>query len=196
MREMIKMVVILTVLSSVSGGLLASLRDATKERIEGQVLEFVQGPAIRKIMKGIDNDPVADRFTLKINGADTNFFIGKVDGKPRYIALEAKATGFGGDVGMMVAIDMKTDKIVGVSATTHNETPGLGARVATDTDFTSQFAGLPADQQFKVTKDGGSINALSGATITSRAVCEAVHKAGLLYEKNKQKIKQEIGKAG
>jgi electron transport complex protein RnfG len=50
MREMIKMVVVLTVLSSFSGGLLAALRDGTKDKIENQQLEFVKGPAIRKIL--------------------------------------------------------------------------------------------------------------------------------------------------
>ena len=47
MREMIKMVVVLTVLCCLSGGLLASLRDSTKDRIENQQLEFVKGPAMK-----------------------------------------------------------------------------------------------------------------------------------------------------
>ncbi len=65
MREMIKMVVVLTVISLLSGGLLAALRDGTKERIESQELEFVKGPAIRSIFEGVTNDPVASRFQIK-----------------------------------------------------------------------------------------------------------------------------------
>ena len=66
MREMIKMVVVLTVLSTVSGGLLAAVKSGTQERIENQVLNFVKGPAIRSIMEGATNDPINDRFNLAV----------------------------------------------------------------------------------------------------------------------------------
>ncbi|MDD2389747.1 MAG: electron transporter RnfG, partial [Desulfobacterales bacterium] len=62
MRDMIKMVVVLTVLCIFSGGLLAALRTGTSTQIENQQLQFVKGPAIMKIMEGALNDPIADRF--------------------------------------------------------------------------------------------------------------------------------------
>ena len=60
MRDMIKMVVVLTVLAAFSGGLLAALRDATKDKIELQQLTFVKGPAIKSIFKDASNDPIAE----------------------------------------------------------------------------------------------------------------------------------------
>ncbi len=192
MREMIKMVVVLTVLSTVSGGLLAAIRSGTQERIDSQVLKFVKGPAIEKIMEGASNNPIKDRFSLKAGEAEKNFFVGVFDGSPGVVAFETKGSGYGGDVGVMVAVNVETGKIHGVSVTTHNETPGVGARVETHEDFKNQFNGVPIGTETKVKKDGGGITAMAGATITSRAVCTAVRKAGDFYEKVKPKIKKKL----
>ncbi|NOY67976.1 MAG: RnfABCDGE type electron transport complex subunit G [Deltaproteobacteria bacterium] len=192
MREMVKMVIILTALSTLSGGLLAALKSRTQERIDSQVLEFVKGPAIRTILNKVSNDPIADRFTIKKGDIKETFFVGKVDGKPSLLAFEASGTGFGGPVGMMVGINVDTGKIIGTEVTTHNETPGVGANVENDTAFVGQFAGLPVNSKETVTKDGGKITAMSGATITSRAVCAAVTRAGEIYEKMKPEIEEKL----
>ncbi len=192
MREIAKMVIVLTVLSCISGGLLAMVRDKTQERIEGQVLEFVKGPAIRKILAGAANDPIADRFTLTDGDTERSFFVGKYDGKPSVVAFETFAGGYGGDVGLMVAVSVDTDRILGVGVTTHNETPGVGANVETDAGFTGQFAGMDIAAGPKVTQDGGAINAMSGATITSRSVCVAVDRAGQLYQRLKPEILKQL----
>jgi len=192
MREMVKMVIVLTLLSSFSGGLLAAIRNNTQERIDSQVLKFVKGPAIQTIMEGADNNPIQDRFAIPVGETEKNFFVGVFEGKPNVVAFETKAGGYGGDVGVMVAVNVETGKIHGISVTTHNETPGLGARVETDADFKSQFDGVPVGTEIQVKKDGGDITALSGATITSRAVTRAVTKAGQLFEKVKPKIMEEL----
>lgn len=192
MREMVKMVIVLVVLSSLSGGLLAALKDTTQERIDNQVLKFVKGPAIQNILQGATNDPVADRFSLTVNDSERNFFVGVFDGTPRAVAFETTAGGFGGDMGVMVAVDVNTDEIIGVSVTTHNETPGIGSAVETDTGFKNQFAGKPVATDFKVKNDGGNITAMSGATVTSRAMCAAVRKAGDMYQQVKSQIKDQV----
>jgi electron transport complex protein RnfG len=192
MREMITMVVVLTVLSAFSGGLLSGLRNATASKIEVQQLKFVKGPAIKEILKGASNDPIADRFAIKDGDVERKFFVGKFDGKANTVVLESSGKGYGGDVGLMVAVNTENDKIVGVGVTTHSETPGLGARAKDDPGFVSQFKGLPAEETFKVTSDGGKVNAMSGATITSRAVCSAASDAGMIYKKLKPQIEQKL----
>lgn len=194
MREMIKMVVVLTILSSFSGGLLAALKDGTKEKIENQELEMVKGPALRVILEGASNDVVADRFKVTDNEVEHNIFVGVFDGKPNTIALESEANGFADKVGMIVAFNIDDDKLVGMGVTTHKETPGLGARAKTDANFSQQFTGLPATDPLKVTQDGGSINALGGATITSRGVCAGVSSAIELYKKLKPTLVEELKK--
>lgn len=192
MRELIKMVVVLTVISLLSGGLLAALRDNTQERINSQVLEFVKGPAIRAIFEGASNDPIASRFQLKDGEVQRTFFVGVLDGQPRGVALESSGKGYGGEVGLMVGIDVKDDKLLGVGVTTMSETPGLGARAKTDPSFTAQFKGRSLSEPVKVTQDGGSINAISGATITSRAVSSGVSDALALYERLKPQITEKM----
>lgn len=192
MREMIKMVVVLTVLSALSGGLLAYIRDNTKEQIENQQLLFVKGPAINEILKGAANDPIADRFKLKDGETEIAFFVGVFDGEPSAVATESYGKGYGGDVGLMVGIDTKNDKLIGASVTTHAETPGMGARAKEDPSFAAQFKGLSAAEGFKVSGDGGKINAISGATITSRAVCAAATGVVETYKRLKPQIEENL----
>ena len=192
MREMIKMIIVLTILSCFSGGVLAYLRNSTQERIDNQVLEFVKGPAIRTIFEGASNNPIADRFTLKDGDVERTFFVAIYDGVPKGVAFETSGKGFGGDVGVMVGIDVKDDKLLGVGVTTHSETPGMGARAKTDPSFVDQFKGQSVKKPFKVTADGGTINALSGATITSRAVSAATTEADQIYEKLKPEIDDKL----
>jgi len=192
MRDMMKMVIVLTVLASFSGGLLASIRNGTKERIEVAQLNFVKGPAIKEIMVGSSNDPVVDRFKMDIGETEMDFFIGKFDGKANTVALEAFGKGYGGDVGVMVAINVENGTIHGVSVTTHAETPGMGAKAKEDPSFVSQFKGKSIDSPIKVTNDGGTINIISGSTITSRAVANAATDAAKVYLENKDQILEKI----
>jgi len=186
------MVVVLTVLSTISGGLLSGLKNATASKIEVQQLKFVKGPAIKTILEGVSNDPIADRFAIKDGKVERKFFVGKFGDKADTVVLESYGKGYGGDVGLMVAVNVKDDTILGVGVTTHSETPGLGARAKDDPDFVSQFKGMPIKETFKVTNDGGKVNAMSGATITSRAVCSAASDAGMIYKKLKPQLDEKL----
>ena len=186
------MVVVLTVLSVVSGGSLAFIQDKTTANIENNKLQFVKGPAIREILEGATNDPIKDRFNLESDGIEHTFFTGVIDGKPNIVVFESSGKGFGGEVGMVVGVDLATDKIVGVGVTTHSETPGVGSRAKSDPSFVAQFKGLPLEETFKVKADGGQVDALSGATITSRAVSAGVTDAGKLYKALKSKIQENV----
>lgn len=192
MRELIKMVVVLTVLAAFSGGLLAGLRNGTAAQIEKQQLEFVKGPAIKKILEGVSNDPISDRFKISDGDMERSFFVGKFDGKAKMVAFESFGKGFAGEVGLMVGINLETDKIVGIGVTTHSETPGLGAMAKDDPGFVAQFKGFSITEPIKVTNDGGQVNAISGATITSRAVCAAATDAGKVYQKLKPQVSEKI----
>ncbi|MDA8404189.1 MAG: RnfABCDGE type electron transport complex subunit G [Desulfobacteraceae bacterium] len=193
MNEMVKMVMVLTVLSAVSGGVLAGLHRSTASRIEAQQLMFVKGPAIKAILAGADNDPISDRFKLSDAGTETNFFVGKRNGKADSIAFESFGKGFGCDIGLMVGVNLASGRVIGAAVTTHSETPGFGARAKDDPAFSAQFKGISMmDKQIKVNKDGGQMNALSGATITSRGVCAAVTKAMSTFQKLAPQIKEQI----
>jgi len=193
MREMIKMVVVLTILSSLSGGLLAIVRNQTLEKIENQQLKFEKAPAIKAILQGVSNDPLKDRFKLKYKDREVTFFVGIINDKP-CIAFEDYGKGFSGDIGVMVGVNLETDKIIGIGVTTSSETPGVGSKAKTTPDLSRQFKDLSILKPILIKADDGTIDAISGATITSRGVCLAVTKAGTLYTKLKPEIINQVKK--
>ena len=86
------------------------------------------------------------------------------------------AKGYGGDISVMTGVDAD-GKVTGVNVLSHAETAGLGAKAAEES-FRDRFIGLV--QGITVSKDKAgenSIDAITGATITSRAVTEAVNAA-------------------
>ena len=88
--------------------------------------------------------------------------------------VEAEVSGSQGMI--TVAVGVNADlSCNGISIIESSETSGLGSK-ANDDFFRDQFPGLNADTA-KVTKDGGSVEAITGATITSKAVCSAVRAA-------------------
>ncbi len=192
MREMIKMVLVLAFLAAFSGGLLAAIKDNTAEDIEKQKLNFVKGPAIKQILEGASNDPISDRFLIRDQDQERSFFVGIYDGTPKAVAFETFGKGFGGDIGVMVAVDAATDRIVGVSVTTHQETPGIGDRAKTDPNFPAQFAGKPLEGEFRPKPDGGQVDVLSGATVTTRGVAGALTQASRVYERVKPQINEKL----
>ncbi len=192
MREMVNLFIAVLIFSTVSGGLLAFVQGSTKERITNQQLKFVKGPAIEQILEGCTNEPITDRFTLTDGEEERIFFVGEFDGKRNTVAFESSGGGFGGDIGVIVAVNVETDDIVGVAVTTHTETPGLGSRAKDDPSFAVQFKGLPIKDTFSVKPDGGQIDAVSGATVTSRGVCGAVTASSAVYFRLKDEVIKKL----
>ena len=93
-------------------------------------------------------------------------------------AVEVVPQGFGGAITMMVGVDFQGN-VLGVSVINQTETAGLGAVCGADNSageaFRGQFVGMSGD--LAVTKDGGQVDAITGATITSRAVTAGVNAA-------------------
>jgi electron transport complex protein RnfG len=188
---MIKLFLAVVIFSSVAGLVLAAVKSGTQERIELQQLKYVKGPAILQILDGCSNDPLKDRFKIKDGDVERSFFVGVFDGKPDVVAFETSGGGFGGDIGVMTAVNLDTDKLVGVGVTTHSETPGVGSRTKTDPSFSKQFKGLPIKANFKIKGDGGDVDALSGATVSSKGVCAALTKTAEIYGRLKSEIEEK-----
>jgi electron transport complex protein RnfG len=192
MREMLRLFLVVTLFGAISGGVLAGVRAGTKERIEYQQIKFVKGPAIQEIMKGSTNDPLTTRFKIKDGKEERTFFVGVFGGKPNTVAFESSGKGYGGNLDIMVAVNVDKDEIVGVGVTTHRETPGVGARVKSDPKFVNQFKGQSIGEPFKLKADGGKIDAISGATVSSRGVTGAVVSSGEIYNRLKSNILEKM----
>ena len=100
--------------------------------------------------------------------------------------------GYSGDIDIIVGIN--TDgTVAGVRALNHRETPGLGDKVdRKKSDWIDSFTGKslvnPGIERWKVKKDKGIFDQFTGATITPRAVTNAVKQALLYFEENREQI--------
>lgn len=194
MNNIIKLFIIVTIFSAIAGLALGAVNEFTKDTIELQVVKYVKGPAIEKIFADATNNPLEDRKKIKDGEKEIDIFIGEFNGRKNAVAFEAIGKGgYAGDVGVMVAFDLDTDELVGIGVTTSGETPGLGSRAKTDPKFAGQFKGLSAiESVFKIRPAGGDIDALSGATLTSNAVCGGVTEAVETYKRLKEEILKNI----
>ena len=110
--------------------------------------------------------------------ADATGIVSKVYQGANGYAVEVGPSGFDNTLTLMVGVDNE-GKVLGISVVSHAETAGLGAVADADTPkgiaFREQFVG--ASGAVSVTKDGGTMDAITGATITSRAICVGVNAA-------------------
>jgi len=175
MNDIIKLILVLTIISAASSALLAAVYSKTKEPIAA-VLELRTANAARKVMPA----DMAVPEKKQING--TTFFVAKKDGKPAAVALEGHSkNGYGGDIVLMIGLS--TDgKLVNYQKLVANETPGLGTKMESDA-FRKPLLGRPLKTDWRVKKDGGEVDAITAATISSRAVLECIRDAIGKYEK-------------
>lgn len=197
MRDIIKMIVVLTVIATAMGTTLSVVESVTRAPIEYSKLKFVKGPAVLSVLTDYDNDPIKDYkgdVILEEKPGEKitkSLFPAKKDGKTFAIAFEVTGQGYGGPIGIMVGIDLKTGRLTGMRVMTHSETPGLGAR-SVQPEFYEQFPGLGIEKAALSAK-GGKINAISGATMTSTGVVSAVKEALELFTRSKDKIISAVG---
>ena len=93
-------------------------------------------------------------------------------GEEGYTAEGTCKDGYGGDITLMVGFKKDKKTVISYKVLAASETPGLGMKLKTP-EFAGQFAGKDG-RALKVKKDGGEIEAITSATITSRAVCRAI----------------------
>ncbi len=202
MNPSLRMLLVLGGIALVSGTALGALHQATWERAENNVLRFKKIPAvvaIRETFSGpldaetraaLEEELLAEKRTATLaDGSSMLFFVVNREGVPYAAAIENYGQGFGGKLGVMVGIELDTGNLVGMGVTTMSETPGIGTRVHEE-GFAGQFAGMSRETIFKVKKDGGDLDAITGATISSRAVAQAVEAAVAVWNENADVIRE------
>jgi electron transport complex protein RnfG len=197
------MIVVLAAITGASGLLLAGVNQGTKDQRKKQLLQYVKGPAVTEVLAGSENQPLDDVKELEVKLAGEGpGAVSVVDVFPAYkngeiwaVAYEVIGKGYGGEIGVIVGIEVAEEELLGIGITTHKETPGLGARIR-EQGFRSGFAGLPLSGEAKLKADGGEVDAVSGATISSQGVCEAVTQAFDFYRENKEEILASVAKQG
>ena len=190
MNKIIKNTVILTLITLIAGICLGAVYEITKEPI-AQAQDAAKKEAWQQVFPDadandfelIDVDQKAADKAIKDLGVKATIDEVCTVGEEGYVVTVTDKEGYGGDIKITVGITAE-GTINGISILSITETAGLGMR-ATEPAFYEQYQGKQAEK-FVVSKDGGDgepIDALSGATITSRAVTGAVN-AALGYYQN------------
>ncbi|MBD3272299.1 MAG: RnfABCDGE type electron transport complex subunit G [Elusimicrobia bacterium] len=164
MKRIFNLSLRLAILCIVASAGLSSIYQLTADKIvENQRIELEN--KLKQVL------PEADRFE-EVSGR----FIGYHNGEQVGIAVRADPQGYGGPISMLIGIDTN-DTVTGIAIISHKETPGLGKKIENDA-FREQFEGKK-DNQVKLNKDSseGTIDAITAATISSRAVARAVYEA-------------------
>ena len=183
---LINMLVALLVIAAVSGGLLGLVYGVTKDAI-AEVDQKKNEAAIQAVLP-LEGEITykADTLSYDYEGTTLTFpcnLAYDANGNFQGAAVKTSEGGFGGKIDMMVGF-LADGTIKGTSVLSHAETPGLGANMTGK--FKDQFVDKnPADFKLIVKKDGGDVDAITAATITSRAFSKAVDKAYQAFEANK-----------
>jgi Na+-translocating ferredoxin:NAD+ oxidoreductase subunit G len=187
MKENFKLGGILLIITMIAGILLGVANNLTKEaiiensKISKEDLSYIM-PEAEKIQDmdiELDSEGNIKEVYEAVNGSDTVGYVLKVTSK-----------GFHGAIDFVVGIS-KEDKVSGIKVLSHNETPGLGAKISEE-KFTSRFKDKPLEylEVVKVTPNKETeVEAISGATSSSKASVNAVNEAITFYL---EKIKGEV----
>ena len=171
------MVLSLTLLALVASACLGFVYEKTKIPIEMSILNK-KLDAIKLVTPGFTNDPNAEMFRLPTGEGDSlDIYPAKKDSVVIGYAVNTYTKdGFSGNINLMAGF--KPDgTIINITVLEQKETPGLGTKM-TEPKFKDQFNDKnPAAFSLKVKKDGGPVDAITAATISSRAFCDAVERA-------------------
>ena len=180
----INMVATLFIVTFVSSAAVGYVYEVTKEPIAQAKLEK-KTSAIRSVVPEFDNNPIEESYTIDSSLGLLSFYPAKMGSQLVGTAIESITNkGFGGTVKLMVGL-LPNGIIKDIAVLEHKETPGLGDKMdKSKSDFSLQFNGKnPAKTKLSVSKDGGDIKAITAATISSRAFCDAVQRAYTSYMK-------------
>ncbi len=185
------MVVSLLTITLVAGFSLGFVNDLTKGPKAKAKLER-KISALKLVLPTFDNNPVEDLKLIKSDKAKDSVEIYPAYSNNELVgtAITGSSTkGFSGLIKIMVGFKPNGD-ITNIVVLDQKETPGLGTKIK-DLKFIQQYKNKnPSSFNLKVIKDGGEIDALTGATISSRAFSESVQMAYDEFIKNSDSIKE------
>jgi Na+-translocating ferredoxin:NAD+ oxidoreductase subunit G len=187
MKDLIKMAAALTAISVVAGYLLATTNKITKAPIAAARLAEKMD-AMQKVLPPYDNDPMADTCIVQEAGRQWTFYVARMQGAFAGAAFEAASDqGYSGTIRILAGI-LPDNSIKGLEIVEQSETPGLGAKISARA-FKDQFHGKAIfGTRWMVKKDGGDIDAITGATISPRAVVAALQTGLAAYTNNLDRI--------
>lgn len=177
----INMFLSLLIFTGIASFALAGVYNITKEPI-AKVEKLKKENAIKEVIPEFDTIITRD-ITIPDQARPVGITQGYKDGTPAGIAVQSYSLkGYSGLIELMVGFDTASC-ITKIEVLQQKETPGLGTKMG-NPEFKEQFYGKdPSEFRLKVKKDGGDVDAITAATISSRAFCDAVQRAYDVYNK-------------
>ena len=177
-KNFIAPIAALLVIAVVSAFVLGEVHEITLDPIQ-EAKDARELKAISEVVEDFDNDPFEERKVIvtKNRRHKLDMYPARKDGQLHSVAIKSYTnTGFAGRIELMVGFNAD-GSVNNFKVLSSHETPGLGAKID-EPKFKKQFKGMhPQRHAFKVRQDGGKIDAVTGATISSRAIIRAITRA-------------------
>ena len=183
------MVVTLLLVTDIAATALGFVYDLTKDAIEVAKLK-AQAEAITKVLPNYETLGQSTKVATETPGDSLEVFPAYNGNNLVGVAVKTFTNkGFGGFISIMAGVD-KDGNFSGYEVLEHKETPGLGSKMGVwfnnaEKPKQNVIGKNPKTTKFKVTKDGGEIDAITASTISSRAFLDAMQRAYNAYEENK-----------
>ncbi|MFH1347618.1 MAG: RnfABCDGE type electron transport complex subunit G [Candidatus Margulisiibacteriota bacterium] len=173
MNKLAKMIIVLSVIGLISGGVLAIVYQWAQPKIVANQIKETDA-AVFKVLPGTKS------YKQIAKGELTYFECFDAKGGKVGTAILCKGNGYQGEIKLMVGVNADFSKFTGMIVLEQLETPGLGAKIV-EQKFQDQFKGLATKPPIEYVKGvkpekGNEIQAITGATISSRAVVEIINK--------------------
>lgn len=194
-----KNALILAVFALICTSFIAVTNTATKKSIAANKQKAVEKALFELVPKiSHDNNMLSDAIqleprTLSNRKSRTAYFAFKEEQAYAVVLPATAPDGYGGEIQLIVGI-YYDGRLAGVrNVPPHNETPGLGDAIESKKSdwilgFNGKSLNQPKAKAWKVKKDGGEFDQMTGATITPRAIVKAVHKTLIYFKANKQTL--------
>ncbi|MBN2530260.1 MAG: RnfABCDGE type electron transport complex subunit G [Deltaproteobacteria bacterium] len=180
------MVLVLGCVAAVFGGALAFVNAHTRDVIEERTFRETVLPTLENVFAPYrpTNDFLKDKKSERV-GEDAmgrqiraDIYVAQKNKMPLAMATILDGRGYGGIIRVMVAVDVNKKEIIATRTLQQTETRGLGDQIANPEEpFVKQFNGMRMEANLKLTSEGGQVDGMSGATVTSTAYAKTVKAA-------------------
>lgn len=180
------MLLSLTGICVVAGAILAGVNQMTTEPIAASKAASLEA-AIKAVTPEFDNKPAEESYMAATSDGDSlRIYPAKKGDELVGVAVESSTKkGFSGEIKVVVGFT-PDGKLINYSVQKHSETPGLGSKMQewfrSEKNNQSVIGRTLTEEGLKVSKDGGDVDAITAATISSRAFLDAINRAYSAYK--------------
>lgn len=189
--DITRMVIVLCLIAGVCAAALSSANILLSPLVDKQTDLNVRGPALERLFGVPAKEVLSNKVMVPTPTKSVPVFYLKDGDTVTTLAVENTTKSFGGDLTIMVGIDLLHNKQTGMEVVRTSDTPGLGARIV-EPGFRRQWKGLSLDKTLAVTADGGTIDSISGASTTSRAAVKSTNEIAAFVRNKKDEILKMI----